>query len=127
MEAVYIIGAAVFNTIFNGVWATFFRQSWRRAWNVPAKKDIASGPAPYLISFIGSLWASYGLFLIIKHVHPKNMEELLTIAVGLWLLVLIAMSAKYYAFEGRSMMELVIDYTQDLVSFILISYILWGN
>lgn len=125
MEAVYIISAAVLNTIFNGVWATFFRNSWRKAWSVPPKINVASGPVPYLISFIGSLWASYGLFLIIKHVHPKSLEELLTISIGLWLLILIAMSAKYYAFEGRDMKELVIDYSQDLISFILIGYVLW--
>ena len=127
MEAVYIVSAAFLNTVFNGVWATFFRNSWRKAWNVPAKNDIATGPVPYLISFIGSLWASYGLFILIKHVQPKAIDELLTIAVGLWLLILIAMSAKYYAFEGRDMKELIIDYSQDLVSFVLISYILWMN
>ena len=126
MEVIYIISAAVLNTMFNGVWAMFFRNSWRKAWNVPAKADAATGPVPYLISFIGSLWASYGLFLIIKHVHPKSIEELMTIAIGLWLFILIAMSAKYYAFEGRDMKELIIDYSQDLVSLILISYILWN-
>lgn len=125
MEAFYIVLAAFLNSVFNGIWAEFFRQRWRKAWSVPAKVYTAKGPVPYLISFIGSLWASYGLFILIKHVRPNSLEELMTLAMGLWLFVLIAMSAKYYAFEGKEMKELLIDYSQDLISFVLISYILW--
>lgn len=125
MEAFYIVLAALLNSVFNGLWAVFIRKKWRKALKVSEKVYLAEGPVPYLISFIGSLWASYGLFLIIKHVRPKNLEELMTIAIGLWLLILIAMSAKYYAFEGKDMKELFIDYSQDLISFVLISYVLW--
>lgn len=94
-------------------------------WRVPNRVRSTTGPIPYLISFIGSLWASYGLFLTIKHIRPQGLDELFTIAVGAWLFILIAMSAKYYAFEGKRMVELVIDYSQDLVSFMIISYVLW--
>jgi len=127
VEAVYIISAAVLNTVFNGFWANFFQNSWRRIWNLPEKVNSTKGPTPYLISFIGSLWASYGVFLMIKHIQPRAIDELLTTAVGTWLFILIAMSAKYYSFEGRRVKELVVDYTQDLISLIMISYMVWFN
>ncbi len=125
MEAVYIVSAAFINTVFNGLWATFIQCRWRKLWSVPDRVKKNSGPMPYLISFIGSLWASYGIFLMIKYIKPDSLQQLLIMAAGSWLFILIAMSAKYYAFEGRRMIELLIDYSQDFISFILISYVLW--
>ena len=127
MEAVYIISAAVLNTVFNGFWVNFIQNKWRSVWSIPPRVNSNNGPTPYLISFIGSLWASYGLFLMIKHIQPRAMDELLTTAIGTWLFVLIAMSAKYYAFEGKRVKELVVDYTQDLISLIVMSYMVWFN
>ena len=124
MEAILIIMAAISNSIFNGVWSFYLSCSWRRAWGLQ-NSEAQKGPTPFLIAFIGSLWTSYGLFLIIKHIKPKNLEELMAIAIGAWLLILIGMTAKHYAFANKSMKELIIDYSQDLVSFILMSLIVW--
>jgi hypothetical protein len=78
------------------------------------------------VSFIGSVWASYGLFLIIKHIMPKNLQELFTISVGTWLFLIVGMSAKHYAFAGKSLKAFCIDYFLDLIGIVLMSFILWG-
>lgn len=125
MEAMYVIIAALVNFVLGGIWYSLFSKQWLLAWDIKEENLNKKDPVPYLIAFIGSLWAAYGLFLIIKHIQPKNMEELLTIAIGSWLFIFVGMGAKHYAFAGKSLKAFLIDYGLDFFGFIIMSLIVW--
>jgi len=125
-EAISVIIAAIANSILGGIWYTVLENRWLKAWKLNKESLKSKDPKPYLIAFIGSLWASYGLFLIIKHINPKNIEELLTIAIGSWLFILVGLSAKHYAFARVKFEAFIIDYFLDLVGITLMSFIIWS-
>jgi hypothetical protein len=126
-EAGLVISAAFLNFVLCCMWFTVFQKKWLAAWKMTERDLNLKDPKPYLVAFIGSLWTSYGLFLVIKHIHPKNAEELIAIAVGAWLLVLVGSSAKHYAFAERSLAAFVIDYSADLIGMILMCFIIGSN
>jgi len=125
MEALYVIVAAFVNFSLGGLWYSLFSKQWLKAWGLKEEKINRKDPVPYLIAFIGSLWASYGLFLIIKHIQPKNLEELLSIGIGSWLFIFVGMGAKHYAFARISFKAFLIDYGLDLFGFVIMSLIIW--
>lgn len=124
MEAAVVIAAATLNFILGGVWYGIFRKQWMLAWNLSQSDVRSSDPKPYLVAFIGSLWASYGLFLIIKHIQPKSLLELLTISIGTWMFILVGFGCKHYAFARLKAKAFIIDYGLDLVGIILMSFII---
>ena len=126
MEAAYVLLAAIVNFALGGLWYTMFSRQWLEAWGLKKENINRKDPVPYLVAFIGSLWASYGLFLIIKHIQPKNLEELLTIAIGSWLFLFVGTGAKHYAFAGMSLKAFLIDYGLDFFGFIIMSLIIWN-
>lgn len=121
-EIVVVLSGSVINFCLNGLWYLMIK----RHTNTP-QKSSSENPTPYLISFIGSLWASYGLFLMIKHIHPNSFSELLGIAIGAWLCILMALSAKHYAFSGQSLRSFAKDYLVDLLGIIVMSVIIWNG
>jgi hypothetical protein len=125
-EAILVISAAVLNFCLGGIWYALLGKKWIKASNLNRENLNKKDPVPYLIAFIGSLWASYGMFLMIKHIRPKNLEELLTIALGTWLFILVGMVSKHYAFAGRSLSAFMIDNLLDLFGLILICLIIWN-
>lgn len=126
-ESILVIVAAFANFFLGGVWYSLFKKKWMLAWDFKPEDINSKDPKPYLIAFIGSLWCSYGLFLVLKHIKPKNFTELLAVAIGLWLFIFVGMGAKHYAFAKRSLNAFVIDYGLDLVGLMLMSFILWKH
>lgn len=124
MEAALVIAAAVLNFVLGGIWYGVLGKQWMLAWNLDEKSINRKDPQPYLIAFIGSLWASYGLFLIIKHIQPKDLSELLTIAIGTWLFILVGLGSKHYAFARVNIKAFFIDYVLDLIGIILMCVII---
>jgi hypothetical protein len=123
-ELILVISAAIANFILGTVWYGVFGKNWSRAWRGEKNIKISKDPIPYLVSFIGSLWASYGLFLMIKHIQPRSMTELLTIAVGTWLLIVVGLASKHYSFAGVPLRKFLMEYGLDLVGITLMSIIL---
>jgi hypothetical protein len=124
MQVILVIAAAFINFTLSAIWYGIFDKQWLSAWDLDDSKVKKMDPKPYLISLIGSLWASYGLFLIIKHIQPKNIEELLTIAVGTWLFILVGLGAKHYSFARVKGKAFVFGYGLDLVGIIAMSFII---
>ena len=124
MEAVLVIAAATLNFVLGGIWYGAFQKQWMLAWNLSDKEVNKKDPKPYLIAFIGSLWASYGLFLIIKHIQPKDIAELLTIAIGTWMFILVGLGSKHYAFARVRGKAFLIDYGLDLLGIILMCFVI---
>lgn len=124
MEVTLVIGAAFFNFILGGIWYMAFGKQWTLAWKLDDKAVDRKDPGAYLIAFIGSLWASYGLFLIIKHIQPKDFSELFTIAIGTWLFILVGLGAKHYAFARITLKAFIIDYGLDLIGVIAMCFII---
>lgn len=122
MEAFWVIGAAFANFILGAVWYAIFGKQWLLAWKLKGEEIKPLDPKPYLVAFIGSLWASYGIFLIAKHIQPKDLSELLAIAVGCWLFIEVGMGAKHYAFARRNGKAFAIDFGVDLIGFIVITF-----
>lgn len=116
-EIIMVLSGAVLNFCLNGLWYLVIKKKG---------KPEEQCPTPYLVSFIGSLWASYGLFLMIKHISPKSISELLGVAVGAWICILMALSAKHYAFNKRSLRRFFKDYLVDLVGLILMSLVIYS-
>ena len=124
MEAASVITAAVLNFVLGGIWYAIFDKAWMGAWNLDIKKINKKDPKPYLIAFIGSLWASYGLFLIIKHIQPKNLSELMTIAIGTWMFILVGLGSKHYAFARVKGKAFIIDYSLDLIGILIMCLVI---
>lgn len=122
MQAFMVIGAALVNFILGGVWYYVFQKHWLDA-NHLGKSVVKGGdPKPYLIAFIGSLWTSYGLFVICKHIQPKGTLETLSIAIGLWFFIHVGLGAKHYAFSKIKFKGFLIDYVLDLIGIIIMTF-----
>jgi hypothetical protein len=61
---------------------------------------------------------------MIKHIEPQSVTELLTLAVGTWLFIVVGLGAKHYAFAGIRLKGFCIDYGLDLIGIIVMCYIL---
>lgn len=125
VEALWVIGAALANFVLGGIWYTIFNKQWIKAWKIRDEDIAPKDPKPYLVAFIGSLWAAYGLFLICKHIQPKNLVEELTIAVGCWLFIMVGLGAKHYAFARVNGKAFAIDYGLDLIGLITMTMMVW--
>lgn len=125
MEIAYVMFAALVNFILGGIWYSLLGKQWMQTWGLKEDEINRKDPVPYLVAFIGSLWAAYGLFLIIKHVQPQSLDELLTIGIGSWLFIFVGMGAKHYAFAGKSIKAFMIDYGLDFFGFVIMSLIIW--
>lgn len=121
-----VLSAAIINFILGAIWYTFFGSLWMKEWKLSERDINRKDPVPYLVAFIGSIWTSYGMFLIIKHIVPKSFGELFAIAFGTWLFIIVGTSAKHYAFAGKSLRAFGIDYLLNLIGIFLMSLILWG-
>ena len=121
---VYVLTAAIVNYILGWFWFTVLGKRLSFTGGKRKGDKLKKDPTPYLISFIGSLWASYGIFLIMKHIRPKDFTELMTIALGLWFFILVGLGAKHYAFANKSLKQFCIDYGLDLVGVIAMTLIL---
>jgi hypothetical protein len=124
MEVILVLSAAFVNFVLGAIWYGVFGKQWVRAWGIKSDDSNLKDPTPYLVAFIGSLWASYGLFLMIKHIEPQSLTELLTLAVGTWLLIVVGLGAKHYAFAGIRLKAFAIDYGLDLIGIIIMCFIL---
>lgn len=113
-EIVIVLGAAVLNFCLSCLYFVV---------KFPSEKTKNTNA--FLISFIGSLWASYGLFLIIKHIRPNDLYELLGISIGAWICILMALASKHYAFDKRSLRAFVKNYLIDLAGLIVMGFIIW--
>lgn len=118
-EVVMVLSAAILNFCLNSLWFLLVKRCHDNC-----SDEEKRNPTPFLISFIGSLWASYGMFLMIKHISPKSMVEVISIAVGVWVCILMGLSAKHYAFSKSSLRCFVKDYLVDLFGLIIISIII---
>lgn len=125
-ELFYVLAAAVVNFILGGVWYGLFQKQWLSSWNLKLENINKKDPTPYLVAFIGSVWASYGMFVLLKHVRPNGVVELLFVSIGTWLFVYVGLGAKHYAFARIKMKAFLIDYGLDLVGLIVMVFILNG-
>lgn len=124
MEALIVFSAAFANFILNCLWCGNCFGKRKRSEGSDIESSLKD-PIPYLVSFIGSLWASYGLFLVIKHVYPKSIIELLTISIGMWLFIIVGLGAKHYSFQNKKFTDFLKDYSVDLIGIIMMSFIIW--
>ncbi|MBT4792655.1 MAG: DUF1761 domain-containing protein [Halobacteriovoraceae bacterium] len=124
-ELIFVITAAILNFSLSGLWYIILKKQWLVAWELDETKIDKRDPVPYLIAFIGSLWTSYGMFILLKHLQPKNVSELLTIAIGVWLLIIVGTSAKHYSFACRCVKAFLLDYIPDLIGLVIISFMFW--
>lgn len=122
---ILVLIAAVVNYILGWIWYSAFGRSWMTEFNLSKEMINNKDPKPYLIAFITSLWSSYGVFLLIKYVDPKNIQEVLSLAIGAWLFLLVAFSAKHYAFRGNTLKGFIIDYGLNLLGIIVMCLIIW--
>ena len=120
-EIFLVLSAALLNFLFTSFWFLVVKRCHEKS-----SDEDKRNPTPFLISFIGSLWSSYGLFLMIKHIRPNSISELLGIAMGAWICILMALSAKHYSFAKMSLTCFFKDYLVDLFGLIIMSYILWN-
>jgi len=124
MEVILVLSAALLNFFLGAIWYGVFQKPWIKAWELTDEEVNAKDPVPYLVAFIGSLWASYGLFLMIKHIQPRSLTELLTLSVGTWLFIVVGLGAKHYAFARIKPKAFLIDYGLDLIGIIIMCLIL---
>jgi hypothetical protein len=122
MQIIMVLSAALVNFILGGFWYSLFKKQWLDAFHLNDKVVNAKDPKPYLIAFIGSVWTSYGLFIICKHIQPKNVLETLSIAVGMWFFIHVGLGAKHYAFAKIKFKGFVIDYGLDLIGLVIMTF-----
>ena len=122
MQAFMVIGGALVNFILVGSWYYIFKKQWLDANHLSEAVIKKNDPKPYLIAFIGSLWTSYGLFVICKHIQPKDILETLSVAISLWFFVHVGLGAKNYAFTKIKFKGFLIDYLVDLIGIIIMTF-----
>ena len=125
IESITVIASGFLYFCLGGIWYGILGKSWIQAWGLNEKEINQKDPIPYLIAFIGSIWTAYGLFILIKHVEPKNLSEALTIGVGTWLFLVVGSTAKHYAFARVSLKAFFIDYLLDLIGITILSIVIW--
>lgn len=124
-DSALVMVAGVLNFFIGMFWYMAFGKAWMKEFNIKEDQVNKRDPGPYLIALIGSLWASYGLFLLVKHIQPKNMLELISVAIGTWLFIVVGLTAKHHAFQGKSVKGYLIDYGLDLVGVIVMCLVIW--
>lgn len=124
-DAFQVIMGAIGYFFASGFYYLITKKQWLRSWNLDENAVNRRDPIPYLVAFIGSLWTSYGLFTILKHVQPKNLVELMLVSLGTWLFVVVGTSIKHYTFAGVSFKAFLIDYVGDGIGYALICLIIW--
>ena len=125
-EAVLVIIAAICNFILVTLWFSSVGRSIFKK-DKEISNERLKDARTYLVSFIGSLWASYGMFVLLKHVRPNGIFELFSVAVGTWLFVIVALGVKSYAFRGKTIKDFIIDYGIDFIGLVLMCFIIWPN
>lgn len=96
MDLAYVIGAAIVGFVFSSMWRVCFSSALSDGWKQESSNFNIKCPKYMLVSFIGSLWVSYGVFLLIKHIKPDSYLELITTIFCLWFLILVGLNTKYY-------------------------------
>lgn len=125
IQAIVVIAAGLINYALCCIWYTTIGKKRVNAWKFEEDKVNPRNPIPYLVAFIGSLWTSYGHFILIKHIAPKNMVELLSIVIGIWLLIIVGTAAKHASFAGKGLRATVLDYTIDLIGGCIMGVMIW--
>lgn len=126
-ELIVVISAAFLNFVFGLVWHVFVRKQKEISTDEISSSLKKKDPSRHLLNLIGSLWVSYGMFVMIKHLKPNGNIEILTIALGTWLLIYVGLSAKHLNLNHIGLRKLVIDYTQDLIGLMIITFIIGGS
>ena len=124
MDLIYVLSAAVVGFIFTIVWRACFSKALANGWKQESSNLNIKCPKYMLISFIGSLWVSYGVFLLIKHIKPNSNLELFTSIFALWFLVLVGLNTKYYVAAKVSSSICFIHSFGSLFQLIIVAFIL---
>lgn len=123
MSALIVIVAGLIDSIFFSLWSRFDQGQ--------AQDEQSHGKSPqsvnnFLISFIGSIWMSYGMFILLKHIRPNGIVELISIPVGCWLMIIMTIAVKEQINRNENISQVFVGYIKYLVSLIIISLIV-GN
>ena len=124
-DAFSVLAATV---IHFGVWASWcvlFGRQDSCLWKLNEESCQTKDPKPFIIGFMGALWSSYGLFLLIDKFKPKEFSDLLALAVAVWLFIIVGFSCKHVAREAKPVNAILKEYTVDLVAIILMSLVIW--
>ncbi len=95
------------------------------AWGLKETDVDKKDPKPYLVAFIGSVWTTYGMLLLIRHIHPNSLSEAFALGVGTWIFIVIGVGAKHYSFAMRSLTAFLIDYLLDLFGLVITSILIY--
>lgn len=125
LDALWVIAAALVNFGLYVLWRQIFRESWLKARRLSDKQAVNTDIKSHLVAFIGSLWASYGVFLICKHIEPVRFDQQLTVALGSWLFIQVGMGAKHYSYARLNGKAFALDYGVDLIGFVIITFMVW--
>ena len=124
-QAAIILSISLLNFLVGIVCFNLFGKKYKLAWSLETDCPVKKDPRPYLVTFIGSLWTTYGMFLMVKHIRPQSIGELLAMAIGTWLFVVVGIGCKHCAYTQRSIRAFFIEYSFDLVSLILVSVLIY--
>lgn len=126
-ELLVVFSAAFTNFIYCLIWHVFIRKQKEITSDEISQDFKKKDPSRHLLSFIGALWVSYGMFIMLKHLRPNGNLELFTIAFGTWLLIYIGLGAKHQNLKYISLKKLIFDYTQDLIGLLIITFMIGRN
>lgn len=126
-DLIVVISAAALNFMFGLMWHVFVRKQREVSSSEISQDFKKKDPTRHLLNLIGSLWVSYGMFVMIKNIRPNNTLEILTIAIGTWFLIYIGLSAKHHNLKLVSYKKIVTDYTQDFIGLLIITFIIGKN
>lgn len=84
------------------------------------------GPKVWSLVIVGSLFNAWGMDVIQRLVEVTTLNHMLQISLGCWLFIAVSTSAKHYALNGWSKKTFWINYTGDLIGFILMGLIIFS-
>ena len=115
-EVIGLFSAAFAYFIISFVWNIYFKIHDRPFHKLKERGPI--DPAPYLVAVISSIWVSYGLFILTKHVKPQGTDEAIFVAIGAWAFLCMAPVLKNQVIKGSPVKDVFINLGGDLFGFV---------
>jgi peptidoglycan biosynthesis protein MviN/MurJ (putative lipid II flippase) len=112
-EWYYLPVGAIIGSLFQYFWMTKI-----------AHKEVKGAQIIGLI-FLGAFLTTWGIDVLQKTLDVSNLEHILKVSLGCWLMFAAASASKHYALNGWSKRKFWLDYGGDLFAFVLMGLVVY--
>ncbi|MCT4641465.1 MAG: DUF1761 domain-containing protein [Bacteriovoracaceae bacterium] len=125
MDLANVLGAALVGFFISLFWRASFSKAILKGWKVESSNHGIKSTKYLLVSFIGALWCSYGVFLLTQHIPMHSYAQMAAYITCLWLFVLVGINAKHYLDGNISKRVVFINFLGDLIQLLIMGFIIF--